>query len=135
MCGDKRVFFVIKKFLFVSNHRYQFVVGEISERAFFRSTVIEDIFFIKVRIFFDCEYFFFVILELGQNVKAMNTNQVAVFLKAWVSEKFIPRDDIVNNLTTNDPAKPVSAAQAKTLQDNKLDKTANAVSATKLKTS
>lgn len=41
---------------------------------------------------------------------------------------------IVDNLTTNDSAKALSAAQGKALQDNKLDKTANAVSATKLQT-
>ena len=41
---------------------------------------------------------------------------------------------IVDNLTTNDSAKALSAKQGKVLQDNKLDKTANAVSATKLQT-
>jgi len=39
---------------------------------------------------------------------------------------------IVDNLTTNDSAKALSAAQGKVLQDNKLAKTENAVSATKL---
>ena len=39
---------------------------------------------------------------------------------------------IVDNLTTNDSAKALSAAQGKILQDNKLDKTENAASATKL---
>ena len=39
---------------------------------------------------------------------------------------------IVDNLTTNDSAKALSAAQGKVLQDNKLDKTENAASATKL---
>ena len=71
----------------------------------------------------------------ANNINMSVDSNINSATKAWVSEKFIPRDDIVNNLTTNDPAKPVSAAQAKTLQDNKLDKTANAVSATKLKTS
>ena len=41
---------------------------------------------------------------------------------------------IVDNLTTNDSAKALSAAQGKVLQDNKLGKTENAVSATKLQT-
>ena len=50
-----------------------------------------------------------------------------------IDADFIPKADIVNNLTTDDAKKPVSAKQAKNLQDNKLDKTANAVSATKLK--
>lgn len=41
---------------------------------------------------------------------------------------------VVDNLTTNDSAKALSAAQGKTLQDGKLGKTENAVSATKLQT-
>ncbi|MFV5433720.1 phage tail protein [Acinetobacter towneri] len=55
--------------------------------------------------------------------------------QAWVNENYIPRADIVNNLTTADATKPLSAAQGKVLQDNKLGKTDNAVSATKLQTS
>lgn len=43
--------------------------------------------------------------------------------QAWVEENFIKRSEIVDNLTTNDATKPVSAKQAKVLQDNKLDKT------------
>lgn len=54
--------------------------------------------------------------------------------QAWVEENFIKRSEIVDNLTTNDATKPVSAKQAKVLQDNKLGKTENAVSATKLQT-
>ena len=42
----------------------------------------------------------------------------------------MPKSDVVDNLTTDDATKPVSAKQARLLQDNKLDKTANAVSAT-----
>ena len=42
--------------------------------------------------------------------------------EAWVDENYVPRDEIVDNLTTDDAAKPVSAKQAKNLQDNKLDK-------------
>ena len=41
---------------------------------------------------------------------------------------------IVDNLTTNDSAKALSAKQGKALQDGKLGKTENAVSATKLQT-
>ena len=41
---------------------------------------------------------------------------------------------IVDNLTTNDSTKALSAAQGKALQDGKLGKTENAVSATKLQT-
>ena len=43
--------------------------------------------------------------------------------QAWVNENYIPRSEIVDNLTTNDATKPASAKQAKLLQDNKLDKT------------
>lgn len=50
-----------------------------------------------------------------------------------IDADFVPKADIVDNLTTDDAKKPVSSKQAKNLQDNKLDKTANAVSATKLK--
>ena len=48
----------------------------------------------------------------------------------WVEENFIKRSEIVDNLTTNDSTKPVSAKQAKILQDGKLGKTENAASAT-----
>ena len=47
---------------------------------------------------------------------------------------YVTQDTIVDNLTTADATKPLSAAQGKVLQDNKLNKTANAVSATKLQT-
>ena len=40
--------------------------------------------------------------------------------------------DIVDNLTTDDATKPISAKQVKLLQDTKLDKNSNAVSASKL---
>ena len=50
-----------------------------------------------------------------------------------IDADFVPKADIVDNLTTDDAKKPVSAKQAKNLQDSKLDKMANAVSATKLK--
>ena len=39
-----------------------------------------------------------------------------------IDAEFIPKAEIVDNLTTNDATKPVSAAQAKNLQDNKLEK-------------
>ena len=51
-----------------------------------------------------------------------------------IETNFIRKSQIVDNLTTNDANKPVSAKQAKVLQDNKLGKTENAVSATKLQT-
>lgn len=54
--------------------------------------------------------------------------------QAWVKENFIKRSEIIDNLTTDDATKPVSAKQAKDLNDNKLGKTENAVSASKLET-
>ena len=51
-----------------------------------------------------------------------------------IDADFVPKADIVDNLTTDDAKRPVSAKQAKNLQDNKLDKTANAVSSSKLET-
>lgn len=39
-----------------------------------------------------------------------------------IDAEFIPKAEIVDNLTTNDATKPVSAKQAKVLQDNKLEK-------------
>lgn len=54
--------------------------------------------------------------------------------ESWTQDNFINRNEIVDDLTTNDATKPVSAKQGKNLQDNKLEKTANAVSATKLQT-
>ena len=51
-----------------------------------------------------------------------------------IDADFVPKVDIVDNLTTDNAKRPVSAKQAKNLQDNKLDKTANAASASKLKT-
>lgn len=43
-------------------------------------------------------------------------------LAAVIEEAFIRKSQIIDNLTTNDETKPVSAAQAKVLQDKKLDK-------------
>ena len=58
-------------------------------------------------------------------------NTVSLKINEIIDNK-IDFENIVDNLTTNDANKPVSAKQAKVLQDNKLEKTANAVSATKL---
>ena len=41
-----------------------------------------------------------------------------------IDAEFIPKAEIVDNLTTNDATKPVSAKQAKKLQDEKFDKSA-----------
>ena len=54
--------------------------------------------------------------------------------QAWVEENFIKRSEIVDNLITADPNKPLSANAGKSLQDGKLGKNDNAVSATKLQT-
>ncbi len=74
-------------------------------------------------------------------INIQNAEVIALYLddsliyatRAWVDTNYIRRNELVDNLTTDDAKKPVSAKQAKNLQDNKLDKTANAVSATKLK--
>jgi len=54
--------------------------------------------------------------------------------QAWVEENYIKRTEIVDNLITADPNKPLSANAGKSLQDGKLGKNDNAVSATKLQT-
>lgn len=41
--------------------------------------------------------------------------------KAWVEENFIKRSEIVDNLITDDPAKPISARQAKILNEKMLE--------------
>ncbi|MGE8684025.1 MAG: phage tail protein [Acinetobacter sp.] len=69
----------------------------------------------------------------GSVVEIMLDESLIYASQAWVEENFIKRSEIVDDLTTNDSNKPVSAKQAKVLQDNKLDKNSNAVSATKLK--
>lgn len=54
--------------------------------------------------------------------------------QTWVNENYIRRNELVDNLTTSDATKPLTAKQGKALQDNKLDKTETAVAATKLAT-
>lgn len=58
-------------------------------------------------------------------------NTLTLKINEIINADFMPKSDVVDNLTTNDATKPVSAKQAKVLQDNKLDKEGNAVSATK----
>lgn len=41
--------------------------------------------------------------------------------QAWIDENYIPRSEIVDNLTTNDATKVASARTVKELQDNKLE--------------
>ena len=45
--------------------------------------------------------------------------------QAWVEENFIKRSEIIDNTSTDDATKPVSAKQAKKLQDEKLAKSSN----------
>ena len=58
----------------------------------------------------------------GSVVEIMLDESLIYASQAWVEENFIKRSEIVDNLTTNDSKKPVSAKQAKILQDNKLEK-------------
>ncbi|MGG6516666.1 UNVERIFIED_CONTAM: phage tail protein [Acinetobacter baumannii] len=68
-------------------------------------------------------------------INIQNAEVIALYLddsliyatREWVNKNYIRRNEIVDNLTTDDPTKPLSAKQGKYLQDNKLDKTANAV--------
>ncbi|MDH0657860.1 phage tail protein, partial [Acinetobacter johnsonii] len=65
-------------------------------------------------------------LKFTQNVR--DGNVVEIFLdesliyasQAWVNENYIRRNELVDNLTTNDSTKPVSARQAKILQESKV---------------
>ena len=61
-------------------------------------------------------------------------NTLTLKINEIIEADYIRRNEIVDNLTTNDATKPVSAKQAKYLNDNKLGKTENAVSASKLET-
>ena len=70
----------------------------------------------------------------GSVVKITLDESLIYASQAWVNENYIRRNELVDNLTTNDAKKPVSAKQAKVLQDTKLGKTENAASATKLQT-
>ncbi|MBD0439477.1 phage tail protein [Acinetobacter baumannii] len=73
-------------------------------------------------------------------INIQNAEVIALYLddsliyatREWVNKNYIRRNEIVDNLTTDDPATPLSAKQGKNLQDNKLDNTATAVAAKKL---
>lgn len=75
-------------------------------------------------------------------INVQNADVVALYLdtslvyatREWVETNFINHNEVIDNLGSNDANKPLSAAQGKNLQNSKLDKTANAVSATKLHT-
>lgn len=78
-------------------------------------------------------------LKFTQNIKDGNVVEITLdesliyASQAWVDENYIPRDEIIDNLITNDGTKPVSAKQAKILNESKLGKDENASSSTKLK--
>ena len=61
-------------------------------------------------------------------------NSLVYATQKWVEDNFVNHNEVINTLTATDTNKPLSAAQGKALHDNKLDKTANAVSASKLAT-
>ncbi|WP_080946063.1 phage tail-collar fiber domain-containing protein [Moraxella bovoculi] len=54
--------------------------------------------------------------------------------RKWTQDNFVNHNEVIDNLTSTETTKPLSAAQGKKLQDDKLGKTENAVSATKLAT-
>ena len=47
--------------------------------------------------------------------------------QAWVNENYIRRNELIDNLTTNDATKPLSAKQGKKLQDEKFDKSGGTI--------
>lgn len=61
-------------------------------------------------------------------------NNLTLKINELIDADYVQKSNVIDNLTSNDATKPISAKQGKILQDNKLDKTANAESATKLKT-
>lgn len=67
-------------------------------------------------------------LKFTQNIRDGNVVEISLdeslvyASQAWVNENYILRDELVDNLTTEDATKPASAKQVKLLQDNKLDK-------------
>ncbi|TCB81652.1 phage tail protein [Acinetobacter sp. ANC 4173] len=77
-------------------------------------------------------------LKLVINIQ--NADVIALYLddsliyatRAWIDTNYIRRNELVDNLTTSDATKPLTAKQGKALQDYKLDKTETAVAATKL---
>lgn len=75
-------------------------------------------------------------------INIQNAEVIALYLddsliyatREWVNKNYIHRNELIDNLTTDDASKPLTAKQGKVLNDNKLEKTANAVSASKLQT-
>ncbi|MDQ9824401.1 pyocin knob domain-containing protein [Acinetobacter sp. 163] len=61
-------------------------------------------------------------------------NKLSLAINQIIDEDYIRHDELIDNLTSSDDKKPLTAKQGKVLNDNKLEKTANAVSASKLQT-
>lgn len=65
-------------------------------------------------------------LKFTQNVRDGNVVEILLdesliyASQAWVNENYIRRNELVDNLTSNDSTKPVSARQAKILQESKV---------------
>ncbi|MEQ1216072.1 phage tail protein, partial [Acinetobacter nosocomialis] len=66
-------------------------------------------------------------IQDAEIVNVMLDDTLIYATQGWVNDNYVPRKEIIDNLSTDDMAKPLSAKQGKNLQDNKLDKTANAV--------
>lgn len=72
-------------------------------------------------------------LKFTQNIRDGNVLEITLdesliyASQAWVNENYIRRNELVNNLTTDDASKPLSAAQGKILNDQKLNKSENAI--------
>lgn len=68
-------------------------------------------------------------LKFTQNIRDGNVVEILLdesliyASQAWVNENYIRRNELVDNLTTNDGTKPVSARQAKLLSEVKVNKT------------
>jgi len=48
--------------------------------------------------------------------------------REWVNKNYIRRNELIDNLTTNDATKPLTAKQGKKLQDEKFNKTGGSIS-------
>lgn len=65
-------------------------------------------------------------LKFTQNVRDGNVVEISLdesliyASQAWVNENYIRRNEIVDNLTSNEANKPISARQAKILQESKV---------------
>ena len=58
-----------------------------------------------------------------------NKNEYIAY-QSWVSDHFVAHDEVVNNLTSNDANKPLSALQGKALNEQKFDKAGGVLTGT-----